>query len=111
MNVIVGNVRQLSALPADYTCIYVARNTSYRPQYGEDFSMLGNPYPLTGYTREISIQKYGEHLDRLGSAHPAQLSLQTLTRRAQAGEKLALLCFCDPLECHAGEVKRRIEAP
>ena len=37
------------------------------------------------------------------------LSLQALLARAQAGEKLNLLCYCKPLGCHGDVLKSALE--
>lgn len=39
-SVIVVNPRSLDRVPAGYTRIYMNRSTSYKPEYGADFSVL-----------------------------------------------------------------------
>lgn len=59
--VIVVNARHLDRMPAGYTLIYVGRSTSYRPEYGADFSVLGNPFTLaSGYSRDEAVDAYAD---------------------------------------------------
>lgn len=107
-NVIVGNVRK--PIPDGYTRIYVGRRTSYKPEYGEDFSVLGNPYTMPKYTREAAIDLYRVHIleAQCGPTEESK-ALWELAHRAAAGEQLVLMCWCAPLACHSEVVKREIE--
>lgn len=106
-SVIVGNVRK--PVPDGYTRIYVGRRTSYKPEYGEDFSALGNPYTMPKYTREAAIEEYRKWLAyKLKETYGVSLEaskVDELISRVQSGEKLALCCFCSPASCHAEVVR------
>ena len=99
--VIVHNVRH--PLPEGYTAVYVGRRTSFKPAYGEDFSVLGNPFTLPRYTRDEAVDAYRARLDTLlHTATQAEWeAMLRLTERVMAGEKLALACWCSPARCHA----------
>lgn len=112
--VIVHNVRH--PVPEGFTPVYVGRRSSYRPQYGENFSELGNPYTMPRYTREDAIGAYDDWLrlrqkvQQLDVVGVAEL-VDVLISRVQAGENIALCCWCAPLPCHADIIKATLEAP
>lgn len=106
--VIVGNVRK--PVPDGYTRIYVGRASSYRPEYGEDFSVLGNPYTMPKYTRKEAIEEYRRHARPVYATPDIRRPFVFLELRLKAGEKLALMCFCHPQNCHADVIKELLEA-
>lgn len=69
--IIVANARKLGQVPAGYTLVYVGRKTTYKPEYGLDFSVLGNPFTVPKFSREQAIALYRQHIgprDRYGTA-------------------------------------------
>lgn len=80
-------------------------------------SIYGNPYRVTGErdsegwfceSRESAIKRYSLYLDsamKISEPSQTQSRLRTailsLASRLLSGENLVLLCFCDPLDCHA----------
>lgn len=107
--ILVHNARK--PIPTGFTPIYVGRRTSYRPALGEDFSVLGNPYAVgKGWSREAAIEAYGADLaEAMSGPTDAGEAVWVLAERVRAGEKLALICWCSPLACHADQVKRWVE--
>lgn len=106
--VVVVNARALASLPADYTCIYVGRRTSYKPEYGADFSVLGNPFTLaSGYSRDEAVEAYADRMAR-GMPLIVRRAMDVLRQRA-VDERLALVCFCHPQRCHADVIKKELE--
>lgn len=98
--VIVAHVR--AQTPRTHTRIYVGRASSYRPGLGEDFSALGNPFPLSRHTREEAIALYAQRFQQGGAM---QAAAGPLRQRLEAGENLALLCWCAPQPCHADVIR------
>ncbi|QII21743.1 DUF4326 domain-containing protein [Deinococcus wulumuqiensis R12] len=91
----------------------MGRRSSYRPQYGENFSELGNPYTMPRYTREDAISAYDGWLRlRLQTALSNRVAemVDELISRVQTGENIALCCWCAPLPCHADTIKATLEA-
>lgn len=109
--VIVGNVRK--PVPEGYTKIYVGRASSYKPEYGENFSVLGNPYTMPKYTRDEAITEYRGWLHEALNWRYTQAGVcgrvDELISRIRSGENLALMCFCHPLSCHADCIKELLE--
>ena len=103
--IIVANVHKLVEVPTGYARIYVGRRTSYRPEFGEDFSALGNPYGMRTYTRDEAVDLYVPWLAR--APRPARSALDTLRERART-ESLALLCYCAPQRCHADVIRETL---
>ena len=109
--IIVANARKLGQVPAGYTLVYVGRKTTYKPEYGLDFSVLGNPFTTRQHSREQAIALYRQHIgprDRYGTAEGS--ALDNLRERLKYGERLALVCWCAPQACHADVLKKRLEA-
>lgn len=99
-DILVINARKLSD-GAGRTLIYVGRRTSYKPEYGVDFSILGNPFSVAaGYTRDEAVDAYAQRVLPLA----VRRALDVLRQRAQ-DERLALVCFCAPRRCHADVIK------
>lgn len=108
--ILVANARKLDQLPAGYTLVYVGRNTSYKPEYGLDFSILGNPYTTRQHSREDAVALYRQWLTQRDSyATPQGRALELLRERLGEGEKLALVCWCAPLACHGDVIRVRLE--
>lgn len=105
--VIVANARKLDKVPAGFTLIYVGRKTTYKPEYGLDFSILGNPFTTRQHTREEAVALYRQWLlSRQNYGTPQGRVLHQLLERIEQGEKLALVCWCAPISpCHAEVVK------
>ena len=108
MTITVHNARK--PIPEGYTPIYVGRKTTYRPEFGADFNILGNPYTLRQGTRDEVIALYRQWLPlRLNADTPQARALQDLADRVRTGEKLLLICWCAPLACHADVIKAEVE--
>ncbi|MDB5044417.1 MAG: hypothetical protein JWQ08_467 [Deinococcus sp.] len=115
---IVHNARH--PIPVGYTAIYVGRKSTYQPAFGADFSILGNPFPIgkNGSRPEV-IALYRQWLQtRLRVSvggkvsypdTPQSRAVQALVERVEAGEHLALICWCAPLACHADVIKTELE--
>ena len=80
-----------------------------RPGKGKT-SVLGNPFSLSNYSREDSIEKYRqwlwEHLQ--DSESPQYLEIKKLATKYKQGSDLTLVCFCKPKACHGDVVKSAI---
>lgn len=108
--ILVANARKLADVPAGYTLVYVGRNTSYKPEYGVDFSILGNPYTTRHYSREDAVALYRQWLTQRDSyGTPQGRALEQLRERLGEGEKLALVCWCAPLACHGDVIREQLE--
>lgn len=108
--IVVVNARRLERVTAEYTLIYVGRSTSYKPIYGADFSVLGNPFTLaSGYSRDEAVDAYAERAAR-GTPLLVRRALDVLRERVRT-EQLALVCFCAPQRCHADVIKTQLEGP
>lgn len=101
--VVVGNVRQ--PVPEGYTAVYVGRRSSYRAEYGEDYSALGNPFTMPKYTREEAVKEYGRLVRPVYASPEIRRPFMFLGMRVRGGERLALLCFCAPQLCHAEVIR------
>ncbi|WP_288482442.1 DUF4326 domain-containing protein [uncultured Deinococcus sp.] len=107
MPLLVVNAYKLAEVPAGYTPVYVGRRRSYRPEFGDDFSLLGNPYTLrSGYTRDQAVDLYAPWLERAPSH--VRRALDVLRERVRT-ERVALVCFCHPQRCHADVIKTELE--
>ena len=108
--ILVANARKLDKVPAGHTLVYVGRKTTYKPEYGLDFSVLGNPFTTRQHSREQAIALYRQHIgprDRYGTAEGG--ALDNLRERLKYGEQLALVCWCHPKSCHADVLKERLD--
>lgn len=74
-------------------------------------SVLGNPFPI-GHgccsSREEVIERYRRYLvTKFNSRDPEVMAeLKRLGALDAAGKHVALVCWCDPLPCHASIVAR-----
>ncbi|UQN04903.1 DUF4326 domain-containing protein [Deinococcus sp. QL22] len=109
MTITVHNARK--PIPKGCTPVYVGRKTTYRPEFGADFSILGNPYTLRKHgTRAEAIALYRQWLPlRLNADTPQTRALEALANRIRAGESLLLICWCAPLACHADVITEELE--
>lgn len=108
MPVLVVNAHKLAEVPAGYTLIYVGRRSSYKPEYGLDFSVLGNPFgPRGGYSRDEAVEAFEARVEQGLPLVPLR-ALDVLRQRART-EQLALVCFCHPQRCHADVIKKELE--
>jgi hypothetical protein len=97
-------------IPEGYTPIYVGRKTTYRPEFGADFSILGNPSTLQQGTRDEALALNRQWLPRrLNADTPQARAIEALAARVRLGERLALMCWCAPLACHADVIKAEVE--
>ena len=109
--ILVANARKLDKVPAGHTLVYVGRKTTYKPEYGLDFSTLGNPFTTRQHSREEAVALYRQWLTQRDSyGTPQGGALEQLRERIEQGERLALVCFCAPRSpCHAEVVRERLE--
>lgn len=82
--------------PVEYTTVVVDRTTP-----------LGNPFIMHGEAdRSVVCQQYRRWLHQAWNDQGAVFhALEELRRRYNAGEKLALACWCAPLQCHAESIR------
>ena len=95
--------------------IYVGRKTSFIRAKQllnvvlEDYSLLGNPFSVETFGRELSIEQYKEWLDTSMLLCNAESKLvNNLVWRVKRGEFISLICWCAPKACHAGVIKELI---
>ena len=106
MSVVVASVRQFTASWGK------ARNVI--PVYVGRPSPLGNPFSeKTEGSREAAISAFRPWLREVmqDSAHPATEQLELLRRLHSEGYVVVLLCWCEPLPCHARVVRDAILDP
>lgn len=74
---------------------------------------LGNPYRVgAGLSRGQALTRYRRLLRRDLARHGARArALEALRRRLNAGERLALACWCAPLPCHADALRAELLRP
>lgn len=65
-------------------------------------SPLGNPFPLTAFSREESVRRYELHLESLIVNKDAA----TLKEMRRINEDSVLACFCFPLLCHCNVIEK-----
>lgn len=63
---------------------------------------LGNPYPLTQFSREDSLNLYRSHLGEIiDKRHGKEWdALLQLVEKHKRGEPITLVCSCKPKDCH-----------
>lgn len=89
--------------PASYTVVACDRQSG---------SPLGNPHTMYAeWQRDEVCERfdrdfYAALAMREGPLYQAYVEL---LRRARAGERLALQCWCAPARCHADSIKRQLE--
>ena len=73
-------------------------------------TVLGNPFNLTEYSRQESVQNYRRWLWRKIKTRDAAVcrKLKELKKLAMAGD-LNLLCHCKPKACHGDIIKAALE--
>lgn len=78
-------------------------------------SALGNPFRVGQHgSRQQVISRYRSWLWGVvqaglsGQSSPAWAELQLLVVQVQAGQSLALGCWCHPLPCHASVVRSAV---
>ncbi len=75
--------------------------------------VLGNPFPMkspSAAERQRVIGLFDSKLQAdLNCNGPITREIHAIADRVLAGEKIALRCWCAPLECHADLLKRAIE--
>lgn len=90
----------------DFTYVYVGRASSYKPEFGLNGSAYGNPFYMANESqREKVCDKYKDHFYKV-MMKDAKLKggLDRLKARHEGGEKIALVCFCAPKQCHADTI-------
>jgi hypothetical protein len=113
---------QISAPPAPTAVRVVSRRAGgTTPRGGETVididrgnPVLGNPYRLynehDGQERAQVIARHARDLARdVAQGGPMSRALDDLARRAVAGERLALRCWCAPRPCHGDSYAREID--
>jgi hypothetical protein len=73
-------------------------------------NVLGNPFPITARdVRASVIQRYAAWLDEaMRSDTPQRREIERLRLLHQEGRKIALICCCTPLPCHADVIKKAV---
>jgi len=82
-----------------WTVIYVGRPT-----------IFGNPYKSgRDGTRDEACDKYMRHLRHQWKVnHQVRATLTDIADRSEAGERIALQCYCSPRRCHANEIEKAV---
>lgn len=84
-------------------CVYIGRANR---AYGLAASPLANPYTVQRYGREGALERFKRHLwEDLKVWGPMHHELSGLVERLRRGERVRLLCWCAPRECHGDVVK------
>ena len=73
-------------------------------------NVLGNPFPITARdVRESVINRYAAWLDAaMRSDTPQRREIERLALLHREGKKIALICCCTPLPCHADVIKKAV---
>lgn len=106
------NPGELRALTAQgVTLVYVGRAASCPRGLGlHVHAELGNPFRTPPLAREEAILRYGAWLsEQQAPGGPVHRALTALHARRQAGERLALVCWCAPLPCHAEVIRQALD--
>lgn len=94
--IVVSKRAGASAWPKGYIEVLVDRETP-----------LGNR--CKGSNRTESVNKHKRWLDKqCETKTPTYKILKKLARRLHMGERIALVCWCSPLSCHADNIKNKI---
>jgi len=110
--ILIGNVRNVRDWLS--TVIYVGRPIKSSSVHSEiqKGSVLGNPF-VEGKdgSREVVIEKYRKWLwaECCKAKSPVKDELMRLVEIVKSGKTIVLVCWCDPLPCHASVIKRAIE--
>lgn len=104
-DVIVVSLRKgAPPIPEGYTAVRIDREN---PLLGSPF-VLKNKNDAEG--RRQVIEDFRSHLrTQMRSKSPTWMAVIELANRVQAGEKLALQCWCCPKACHGDVIKKAIE--
>lgn len=88
--------------------LYVGRSC-YRKPWHQDASKLANPYSAKQYGRQISIEKYEQHLRECPEL---LIILDAILIMAvdqyRKGQPMTLGCWCAPNACHADVIIKLI---
>ncbi len=108
----IGNVKNLSRPEPGKSYVYVGRDKSYPSgkAFLENFSVLGNPFPVIKGDRDASIAKYEAWLNEKIEAKDPEIT-KALAKIREMTDKsdVVLVCFCAPLRCHSEVIRDVIE--
>jgi len=96
-------IRRSDPTPAGFVRVYVGRPSAF-----------GNPFPITATaTRAQVIERFRAHAAAALTSpdHALTRALAALRARLDAGERLALECYCAPLPCHADVLAELLAHP
>ena len=96
-----------AGVPKDPWDVYIGRAV-----YGTEGSPLGNPFPLSKYSRDKSVDNYHTWLivQVVTGNKPVIKELERLVAILKEHKKLRLFCWCAPLRCHGDVIKSCITA-
>lgn len=95
---------------------YCGRAKNYKPEYGVDMSVLGNPYWMNGETQRNEVcDRYDNYLSKkLNDTSGVQTkfirAIDKLVSDYKAGVHIRLGCFCAPRRCHCDSIKNAVIA-
>lgn len=95
---------------------YCGRAKNYKPEYGIDMSVLGNPYWMNGETQRNDVcDRYDKYLmKKLNDISGVQTkfirAINKLVNDYKAGVNIRLGCFCAPKRCHCDSIKKLVLA-
>lgn len=84
---------------------FCGRKTSYKPAFGKDFSILGNPYFMKDESMRNEVcDKYDLIFTALLAKDPEFFkAVETLIEDAQTNDVI-LGCYCKPKRCHCDTI-------
>ena len=108
MNVI---VRKVGFKDPAYTNIYIGRAKSYKPEYGYNASVMGNPYFMQyeAMRDEVCDRFEKDWIWIKTNPKIAKIINQMKERIKTRNQKFALICFCWPKRCHGETIQKEIE--
>lgn len=89
---------------------FCGRKSSYKPQYGKDFSILGNPYYMADESmRDEVCDNFDNYFDKkIKTDSEFRHAVMELVVLVINGEDVVLGCFCSPRRCHCDTIKNYV---
>ncbi|QSM00773.1 hypothetical protein YerA41_072 [Yersinia phage YerA41] len=89
---------------------FCGRPKSYKPFYGKDFSILGNPYFMKDESFRMEVcDKYDIHFHSKMLNDPAfRHAVMEIVVAVMNGEDVILGCFCYPRRCHCDTIVKYV---
>lgn len=83
-----------------YTRVYIGRGT-----------LFGNPFKICASADREKVIAFHRHWlnEQRVKRTPEWLAVESLADAVAAGDKLALICHCAPLDCHGNTLVKAIE--